>query len=105
MIDKEDKEIEKRRLTLEIPAPKTVRTLTKEGIEEFKRAIDKLDKEDKESKEDKEKRKKRLQSFVIPEGAPKATKVFSLTKEGREFLERLWEAFPDLRTVKDVQDS
>lgn len=47
-------------------------------------------------KEDKEIEKRRL-AFGIPKGAPKAVKVWSLTKKGREFLERLWEAFPGLR--------
>ena len=48
------------------------------------------------TKEEKEREKRRL-TLGIPRGAPKAVKVFSLTKEGREFLERLWEAFPELR--------
>lgn len=47
-------------------------------------------------KEDKEREKRRL-TLGIPKGAPKATKVFSLTKEGRQFIEKLWEAFPELR--------
>ena len=48
------------------------------------------------TREEKRRERRRL-THEIPKGAPKAVKVFSLTKEGREFLERLWEAFPELR--------
>jgi len=48
------------------------------------------------NKEDKQIEKRRL-AFGIPKGAPKGVRVWSLTKGGREFLERLWEAFPELR--------
>jgi len=53
-------------------------------------------------KEDKRNEKRRL-AYGIPKGAPKATKVWSLTKEGREFLEKLWKAFPELKTFKDIK--
>jgi len=47
-------------------------------------------------KADREDEKRRL-TLGIPKGAPKAVKVWSLTKEGREFLERLWDTFGELK--------
>jgi len=48
------------------------------------------------TKEEKAAEKRRL-AYGIPKGAPKAVKVWTLTKEGREILEKLWDVFPKLK--------